>query len=266
MEISKQLIDDIKEAEYVIVGVGEKFGYEWKLLEADARYNELVEIIEKTNKCRWVIPYLQKVAMDENKDEVLANAYDKIVELIADKDAYVVTTTIDDYVYDSDIPLDRIVTPCGGFKKLQCEKACCNEITNLPLPLLKYVENLYNNMMSLDEIQDKYPECPFCGANLVFNQIGCENYVEAGYIRDWALYREWLEKTMNRRVVLLELGVGLGFMSVIRSPFEKLAEYNLKSKMYRVHPTLYMGTPQISERCISVQADPRKWILEVGRG
>lgn len=248
--------DRIDESDYVLVGIGEKFGYDWRKLEKDSRYIELLLKISEDKSLEWLIPFLQKTAMDRNPDEQLAKAYEKLAEITNGKDAFFITTTIDDYIYDTSIRKDRIVTPCGGFKKLQCEKACTHDLINVPNALLQYVQKLYNKEMSLDEMRDKYPECPECGANLIFNQIGNPNYVEAGYLTGWGIYHKWLEMTMNRKITILELGAGFGFMTVIRSPFEKLVEYNRKSIMYRVHPSLYMSAEGMEDRCISVKENP----------
>lgn len=251
----------INDSDYVLVGIGELFGYDWKLVESDERYQELFEVINEDRSLEWLLPYLQKVTMDSLPDRKLKEAYFDLAKMISEKDYYVITTTIDDYIYQSGINEKRIITPCGGFRKLQCSNNCNKELINIPNALLKYVQNLYNNKISLDEIRDKYPECPDCGAYLVPNQIGIDNYAEEGYLDKWGEYRSWIEKTMNRKLTMLELGAGLGFMSVIRNPFEKLASYNQKATLYRVHPTLYMGTPQMEDRCISIQHNPIEWIL-----
>ena len=250
------IIERINESDYVLVGVGEKFGYDWSLLEKDARYNELFEQISQYKSLEWLIPFLQKIAMDANRDERLTKAYEKLAEITNGKNAFFVTTTIDDYIFNTTIPKERIVTPCGGFRKLQCENACTKELINVPNALLQYVQKLYNNMMSIDEMRDKYPECPDCGANLIFNQVGNPNYVEEGYLTGWGIYHKWLEMTMNKKITLLELGAGFGFMTVIRSPFEKLVEYNRKSIMYRIHPSLYMSAEGMEDRCISISENP----------
>lgn len=261
--MKNRLLDDINNADYVIVGIGDRFGYDWNKLSEDSRYNDLVEQIGEDGELIWIIPYLQKVVMDMNPDNRLKSGFEAIGKILEGKDYYVLTTTIDDYIYGSCLNQNRIVTPCGGFRRLQCEKACKDVLINVPSALLQYVQKLYNEEMNLDEMRDKFPECPDCGANLIFNQIGCENYIENGYLSDWTIYQKWLEMTMNKKIVMLELGVGLGFMSVIRKPFENLATYNLKSILYRVHPTLYMGTHEIAERCINIPENPIDWITGI---
>ena len=257
--------DDVKarlnDADFCVVGIGELFAYDWNLINSDERYIELSEAIDRDTSLSWLLPFVQKVAMDNNPDIRLKDAYENLVKSLENVDAYYITTTIDDYIYDSGIAKDRIVTPCGGFRKLQCEKICNEELINLPFALLQYVQKLYNKTISLDDIRDKYPECPECGSNLIFNQLGAQNYNEQGYLPEWNLYQQWLQKTMNKKIVMLELGAGLGLMSVFRSPFERLATYNLKSTLFRVHPTLYMSTPEISDRCVSIAQNPIDWVL-----
>jgi len=257
----EEIVRNCTESDYCIVGIGELFGYDWNLIENDETYRELLEQIEGDEELIWLVPFVQKVAMDANQDIKLAQAYSKLASELQGTDTYYVTTTIDDYIYKSGIALDRIVTPCGGFRKLQCEKKCSEELINIPFALLQYVQKLYNKMISLDELRDKFPECPDCGANLVYNQLGIEHYNEQGYLPQWNEYQQWTQKTMNKKVTMLELGAGLGLMSVFRSPFERIATYNLKSTLYRVHPTLYMGTPEIRERCVSIAQSPIDWVL-----
>lgn len=260
----KQIVNSINESEYVLIGIGDRFGYDWNIVNEDARYNELYEQICQDESLQWLLPFLQKIVMDMNPDERLIKAYDVLADITDGKNAYFITTTIDDYIYNTSIPAERIVAPCGGFRKLQCEDACSDEVINVPNALLQYVQKLYNNEMSIDEMRDKYPECPDCGANLVFNQVGCKQYVEAGYLVGWGIYHKWLEKTMNRSITLLELGAGIGFMSVIRSPFEKLTEYNRKAIMYRVHSSLYMPAAGLDDRCVGIKADPIELLINEG--
>ena len=64
------------------------------------------------------------------------------------------------------------------------------------------------------------------------NNVYAENYNENGYLSDWQIYTKWLQGTLNKKVLILELGVGLVFPSVIRWPFEKIAFYNQKEVIY----------------------------------
>ena len=78
----------------------------------------------------------------------------------------------------------------------------------------------------------------------------------------WNDYMKWLSYTLNRHLLVLELGVGFANPMVIRFPFEKTAFFNQKSKMYRVHPTLPQVTAELGERGYAVQANPLELFLE----
>ncbi|MGN0335205.1 MAG: hypothetical protein ACI4DV_06045 [Lachnospiraceae bacterium] len=73
---------------------------------------------------------------------------------------------------------------------------------------------------------------------------------------NWNAYLQWLGFTLNRHLLVLELGVGFANPMVIRFPFEKTVFLNQKSRMYRVHPSLPQVTAEIGERGSAVQADP----------
>lgn len=76
----------------------------------------------------------------------------------------------------------------------------------------------------------------------------------------WDEYNKWLSRTLNRKLVVLELGVGLKVPGVIRWPFEKVAFINAKAVMYRVHKSLYQTTEELGDKCIGIKADPLEFM------
>ena len=78
----------------------------------------------------------------------------------------------------------------------------------------------------------------------------------------WETYTKWLQGTLNRNLVILELGVGMELPQLIRFPFEKVAYFNQKSCLYRVHSHLYHMTEEIKERGYSVPMHPVTLLLE----
>lgn len=79
---------------------------------------------------------------------------------------------------------------------------------------------------------------------------------------NWNDYMKWLSFTLNRHLLVLELGVGFANPMIIRFPFEKMVFLNQKSKMYRVHSMLPQVTSEISERGTAVQANPLELFVE----
>lgn len=103
--------------------------------------------------------------------------------------------------------------------------------------------------------------------DLIFQCGFDKDHVAAPFVypddeENWNNYMKWLGFTLNRHLLVLELGAGFENPMVIRFPFEKTVFLNQKSKMYRVHPVLPQVTAEIGERGTAIQADPINMFLE----
>ncbi len=167
-------------------------------------------------------------------------AYDILGRLLKEKDYFIVTTNTDAAIYDSSLDGERIVAPCGNETWRQCSKACTKDI------------------WEPGEIPDDI--CPHCKAPLTGNTREAETYIEEGYLPQWQKYTRWLSMTMNRELLVLELGEGFQTPTVIRWPFEKTVYFNRKAHMYRVHESLSQVTQEIGERAWAVAENSVEWV------
>ena len=131
----------------------------------------------------------------------LREAYAVLWSLVRDKDYYVVTTVTDGAVYDTDFDSRRVVAPCGNIHWRQCSKACTKDI------------------WEEGEVPDDI--CPHCKAPLTGNTVEAETYIEEGYLPRWEAYKKWQTGTLNRRLVILELGEGFKTPTVMRWPLRR---------------------------------------------
>lgn len=74
--------------------------------------------------------------------------------------------------------------------------------------------------------------------------------------KSWELYMKWLQGTLNKKLLVLEFGVGLRYPDLIRFPFEKVVYLNQKAELIRVHEMLYQLPEQLSGRGTSVAENP----------
>lgn len=227
-EIVQKIRESIKQADKVLVGIGNEFDVKWP--EEDMNPGQYLGGV----KCHNYITDNQTL-LEHDK------AYKNIKELLKDKDYAIISLTMDDAIYRVFDREDKLVCPCGGVSFLQCEKGCQKEV----VPYQKEKEKL-----NIKNIQQ--PICPHCQAPMVFNNIAAETYVEEGYLPKFEEYKKWLQTTINRKLCILEFGVGLKHPGVIRFAFDKLAYYNMKSEFYRIHESLYQHTAENSDRGISV--------------
>ncbi|MDY3230773.1 MAG: hypothetical protein SOX46_04230 [Clostridiaceae bacterium] len=185
----------------------------------------------------------KKVRSRRLKDEAqraLREGYESLYRLIKDKDYYIVTTLTDGAIYDTELASSRIVAPCGNIHWRQCSKACTKDIW--------------------EEGEVPSDVCPYCGAPMTGNTLEAEDYIEEGYLPRWEAYKQWQAGTLNRRLVILELGEGFKLPTVIRWPFEKIAFFNQKSAFFRIHKSLSQIPKEVEERAWGIGADSLEWI------
>ena len=225
IEIMKE---KIAEADMVLVGIGEDFGCtEKKIFECD-KYHKIFSRIKEENE--WIFPYIYAKMAEK---EVNEKAYRNLGKMLNGKNYFLVSLRTDDIVYKNNFDLDeeRIVAPCGGLRKLQCEENCSDKIYDVPEKIKKAVEEIV-----MENSEDEgVPEmrCPECGKKMVFNRMGIQKYCETDYLPEWGKYTKWLQGTLNQKLCILELGVGMKYPSVIRWPFEKMTYFNQKATFFR---------------------------------
>lgn len=172
------------------------------------------QIVEEIRSCDKLLIGIGEEWIAEGNEDIQL-LYHKLQNLIQDKDYFIVTTVTDGEIRRSSLVQSRIVAPCGNVTWRQCSKSCTKDI------------------WEPGEIPDDI--CPHCGQPLTGNTIEAEDYIEEGYLPQWNAYTRWLSGTLNKRLVLLELGVGFQTPTVIRWPFEKTAMVNKKAHLYRIH-------------------------------
>lgn len=223
--------DKIADADMVLIGIGEEFE-----IKDSERENEDGEKAVARRK----------------------RSYHQLKELVGEKNYFLVTLCTDSIIYEADFDKERIVEPCGSLYRLQCSSKCTSDIYEPDEQQIVKIRELIEGKCEEEDVC--LSTCPKCGAPLAFNTVWTENYVEEGYLDRWQFYNKWLQGTLNRKLCILELGVGLRFPTVIRWPFEKVTYFNQKATLFRVHSKLYQTTQEIKERSEAIQSDPIEFL------
>ena len=205
MALNERILNEIKECERLLIGIGE----EWNGLKADGE----------------------------------DSLYEKLGGLIKDKDYFIVTTLTDGELMKSRLDTKRMVAPCGNVTWRQCSKSCTKDI------------------WEPGEIPDDI--CPHCKEPLTGNTIKAENYIEEGYLPQWNAYTRWLAGTLNKKLLILELGVGFQTPTVIRWPFEKTTSVNNKAFLYRIHGSFAQLSEGLREKAESIPVNSVDFIRSI---
>ena len=254
-----ELIAKIEEAEMVLLGLGEDFDLRNELMK-DERYSSGCKILQSLN-LHYLIPAwnsfcAKEIGISQGKEELL-----RLLELLKDKNYFVITVSTNPLLAEIPWKHERLVMPCGTWKYMQCQGDC----TQL-LPITKCDEEKINILFEhifqgekIDEQNALLGKCD-CGKELCLNNVYAEKYNENGYLPKWSMYMKWLQGTVNRRLLILELGVGMKFPSIIRWPFEKVAFFNQKAYFCRVHEKLYQLTAELNGRGCGISANAIEWL------
>lgn len=167
-------------------------------------------------------------------------AYAALAKLIDGKDYFIVTDNTDAAIFESALDPERMVAPCGNDTWRQCRDACTKDI------------------WEPGEVPDGI--CPHCGAPLISNTVEAGTYIEEGYLPRWNEYKLWLARTLNKRLLILELGVDFRYPTVIRWPFEKTAFVNEKAKLYRVNGSFSQISEELRGKAEPVAANSVEFI------
>lgn len=238
--MNQEVMALLADADKVLIGIGESFE------RKDVQFStEAFCMLEKENPLLAGFERLEYWKNNPKTDAI--EAYNRLFDLVGEKDYFVVTTCTDDRIYESRFSKDRITAPCGTWKYLQCSDLCTEELLPVTEEMVQKKEMIY---------------CPHCKKRVSFNQVTCDKYNEKGYLADWTAFRNWLQKTINKKLCIIELGVGMKYPTIIRWPFEKIAYCNNKASFVRVHDYLYQMTEELGQKGISIEANPIDFLLE----
>ena len=262
--MEKELLQEIEEAQMVLVGFGEALDVvEYGKMEsyAESMLNEV--------GAPWLMPlYRERIRKDD-----VAQGLDKLAKLLEHKNYFVISQAQNSAMIQTNWREGRLVMPYGCWRKKQC---ACMEENRLPTLLDEEAANALIKAMdsyvavvdsvgsasasqslqglpdpvreAMEEIQrrEKISEaanelkltaegilgkCEHCGAPYTLNVIQNKNYDMHGYIPDWERYTKWLAGSVNRKLLLLEIGADERIPGLIHGPFAKISELNLKSTL-----------------------------------
>ncbi len=254
-------IDDIKdkieESQMLLIGIGESVD-----ACTDIKDSSNYQQIEQRTTNKWIMPFVMRELLSRQQ-EVYQSFYECLFQIVGNRNYFIISTCMDGYLKQFSKEESRIVAPCGQYEQLQCSNACSDTLyepsKELSLQIKQYIDG------TMQEQSLKMPVCPCCGQPLVFNNVLAENYQENGYLPQWNHYTKWLQGTLNRKLTVFELGVGMKYPTVIRWPFEKTVFFNKKAVMYRVHDRLYQITEELKDKAYGICQNPLDFVKELSK-
>ncbi|KAK0130503.1 hypothetical protein ONS96_001020 [Cadophora gregata f. sp. sojae] len=149
----------------------------------------------------------------------------KITRRFENGKVHVRTSNADGFFVKNDFPEDIMSTPQGRYQYLQCEKPCRQDAYFPSAPLLDAAIPFMDPVTQELTDASKVPKCTFCGRGLMLCVRSGSAFTEVPYQEGEKRWKEFRRNVLSKTqgsTVILELGVGMSTVGVLRWPNEDL--------------------------------------------
>ncbi len=194
--------------------------------------------------------------------------YERLLELVKDKDYFVLTTNVDHCFQKAGFDKKRLFYTQGDYGLFQCSEPCHQKTYDNEETVRKmteaqgWVSGPDNTMCLPDGVQPLttvpsglLPVCPVCGRPMTMNMRSDEKFVEdEGWHTAARAYENFLKK-LDGKVLFLELGVGYNTPVIIKYPFWRMTAGNPDAVYACVNYGDAYCPEQIIDRSICIDGD-----------
>lgn len=179
-------------------------------------------------------------------------AYEDLLELVRDKDYFVLTTNVDHQFQKAGFDKDRLFYTQGDYGLWQCSVPCHMKTYDNQ----EVVRQMVKRQERMRVPGDLIPHCPICKSPMGMNLRIDSTFVEdEGWHKAAKRYSAFLSRHEGQDVVYLELGVGNNTPGIIKYPFWKLVSQNPKSLYACINEGQALIPPGIASRSIYIDHD-----------
>ena len=181
--------------------------------------------------------------------------YDLLLELVRDKDHFVITTNVDHQFQKAGFDKQRLFYTQGDYGLWQCSVPCHQKTYDNE----ETVRAMYAQQKHMRVPSELVPHCPVCGKPMSMNLRADDTFVEdEGWQKAAERYDDFLHRHEGMHILFLELGVGMNTPVIIKYPFWKMTYANPKA----VYACLNFGEAyvpdQIKGQSICINGDIRE--------
>ncbi len=203
--------------------------------------------------------------------------YEKLLDLVNNKDYFVLTTNVDHCFQKAGIDKKRMFYTQGDYGLFQCSEPCHQKTYDNEITVRKMIESqgfsIDNNgslikpegvTLKMSVPTELIPHCPICGKPMSMNLRSDDTFVEdVGWDEAAKRYKTFLKSSKNGRILFLEIGVGYNTPGIIKFPFWQMTMDNPKAVYACVNYENSICPEEIRKKSILVEGEADKVIDEL---
>lgn len=173
-------------------------------------------------------------------------------EILKEKDFYILTTNQDTQflrLYNE----DKVSQIQGDHRFFQCSKQCSDETWDALEPVSKMIAAMGD---SRKVPSDLIPRCPHCGEEMFPWVRGYGNFLQGTkYHQEYKKISDYIQNHSNKKILLIELGVGRMTPMFIQEPFWNLTLSLPNAHYISVNDKYDFLPKQIEDKGMSIVSD-----------
>lgn len=262
----KNLANHIKECEAIIIGAGSGLSSVAGLTYSGERFNKYFS--DFINKYHLTDMYSAGFYPYESLEEYWAywsrhiyynryidapkDTYQKLLQLVKDKDYFVLTTNVDHQFQKAGFDKKRLFYSQGDYGLWQCSKPCHQKTYDNK----EIVEKMLLQQKDLKIPSSLIPYCPKCGAFMTMNLRCDQTFVQdEGWYQGQFRYNDFINKHRDLKIIYLELGVGQNTPVIIKYPFWNYTNSNKKATYVCINYGESFCPDEIKKQAILISGD-----------
>lgn len=140
----------------------------------------------------------------------------------------------------------------GDYGLFQCCVPCHNKTYDNE----KIIREMVENQRDMKIPSDFLPKCPVCGKPMTMNLRCDDKFVEDdGWHLACERYEQFIKENKSKKVIYLELGVGMNTPVIIKYPFWRLTAQNKKAHYVCINTDMAYAPDEIKDRSLCFSED-----------
>lgn len=198
--------------------------------------------------------------------------YADLLDLVKEKNYFVITTNVDHCFQKAGFDKERLFYTQGDYGLFQCDEPCCQKTWDNKELIIKMLESEgitiaedgglifpKDGTLKMTVSSDLIPTCPYCGGPVKHNLRSDETFVEdEGWHKAAKAYQEFVLQNKDKKLVLLELGVGFNTPGIIKYPFWRYTKDFPDTTFVSINNGINYISKDILGKTISFEEDIRE--------